>query len=231
MNYIKTNFYLAFIYDSRWKLFVKGFGMTVLLTISSFVLGSLLAVLLCRFKMSKNKIVKKITELFIGFLIQIPTLVLLMICAYLIFVKTPLPITVMAIIGLTLKTSAYLCDIYYTALESLNKGEAEAGLAMGMTKIQVFWNITFPQAVKAILPVYKNQLVLTLQETSVVGYVAILDLTRASEIVSSRTFDAFFSLITITIFYMLLGKVLRMLLDFAKREKHIDENDLKRVGE
>ena len=106
-----------------------------------------------------------------------------------------------------------------------------ASFTTKITMMKVFWNITFPQAVKAILPVYKNQLVLTLQETSVVGYVAILDLTRASEIVSSRTFDAFFSLITITIFYMLLGKVLRMLLDFAKREKHIDENDLKRVGE
>lgn len=222
----KTDFFLAFIYDNRWKYFVNGFFMTLLLTVSSFVLGSLLGALLCRLKFAKKKPVVVITNLFTNFLIQIPTLVLLMFCVYLIFAETSLSVVVVVIIGLTLKAAAYLSDIYYSAIKSLDAGELEAASALGMTRIQVFFNIILPQSIRNAFPVYKNQLIITMQETSIVSYMAILDLTRASEVIISRTFSAFFSLITIAILYMILGKVLIKIISIFGKEKHFDQKEL-----
>ena len=224
---LKMDVFLAFIFEDRWKYYVSGFFMTLLLTVSSFVLGSLVGALFCRLKFSKRKGVVKAVSLITKFLIQIPTLVLLMFFVYLIFAGTSLSVVTVVIIGLTFKAGAYLSDIYYTAIDSLDRGEAEAASSLGMTKLQVFRYIVFPQAVRNALPVYKNQLIITMQETSIVSYMAIMDLTRASEYIITRTFNAFFSLITITILYMILGVILTWIVGIIGKEKHFDEKALK----
>ena len=150
-----------------------------------------------------------------------------MFCVYLIFAGTSLSVVVVCIIGLTFKASAYLSDIYYSTITSLDSGEIEAASALGMTRLQVFRNIILPQSIKNSFTVYKNQLIITMQETSIVSYMAIMDLTRASELIISRTFNAFFSLITIAILYMVLGKILMKIIDIFGKEKHLNENDLK----
>ena len=158
---------------------------------------------------------------------SIKIILFLMFCVYLIFAGTSLSVVVVCIIGLTFKASAYLSDIYYSAITSLDSGEIEAASALGMTRLQVFRNIILPQSIKNSFTVYKNQLIITMQETSIVSYMAIMDLTRASELIISRTFNAFFSLITIAILYMVLGKILMKIIDIFGKEKHLNENDLK----
>ena len=219
-NYLKANFYIAFIYESRWKIFLVGFGMTILLTIASFVMGTLIGAAFCRLKFVKNKIVYKITNGVVQFFIQIPTLVLLMICVYMIFGKTTMPVVLMIIIGLSVKCGAYICDIFYSAINSLDSGELEAARALGMTQFQVFKYVILPQAVHVAKPVYKNQLIITMQETSVASYMAVLELTRASELITTRTFEAFFSLITAAILYIVLGKILGKIIELITIEKH-----------
>lgn len=90
-----------------------------------------------------------------------------------------------------------------------------------MTRFQAFWYIILPQTVKTALPVYKNQFISCLQETSVVGYLAILDLTRASDIVSSRTFDAMFALLAVTLVYLIIGWTVGAVIDLAGKKKHM----------
>lgn len=90
-----------------------------------------------------------------------------------------------------------------------------------MSKLQCFIHVVFPQAVANAMPVYKNRFVITLQETSIVGYLAIQDLTRASNIVTSRTLDAFFGLIVISLLYLIIGWITGGLLDLISHKKHL----------
>ena len=162
--------YVTFIYESRWRFFVDGFWMTLLLTFSSFILGTLIGILFCKLKMSGVRWVRWVTKVFTSLLIQIPTLVLLMLFVYIIFGSISLPVVISVIIGLTLKTGCYMADIFGTAVETVAPGEAEAARTLGMTRFQSLWYIILPQTVKTALPVYKNQFISCLQETSVVGY-------------------------------------------------------------
>jgi len=94
-----------------------------------------------------------------------------------------------------------------------------------MSKLQAFVYITFPQSLQAAIPLYKNQFIITLQETSLVGTLAVQDLTKASNIVTSRTLDAFFGLILISIVYLLVGFICSKLIDLLRIKRHIGGTD------
>lgn len=213
--------HVTFIYENRWKFFLDGFWMTLLLTLSSFILGSIFGALLCSLKLSRRHWIKKFSAAFISLLIQLPTLVLLMIFVYIIFGSAPLSVVVIVILGLTLKAGAYLADIFYSAVTSVDKGEIEAAHTLGLSKFQTFRYITLPQAISSALPIYKNQFIITLQETAIVGYLAIVDLTRASDIVSARTLNAMFGLIVISVLYLLIGWAGNSLLSLLGHQKHL----------
>ena len=213
--------YVTFIYEDRWKFFLNGFGMTLLLTLSAFILGSLFGALLCALKLSRRRWIRKISSVFVSLLVQLPTLVLLMIFVYIIFGSVPLSVVVIVIMGLTLKAGSYLADIFYSAVTSVEKGEIEAAHTLGMSKFQTFRYITLPQAISSALPIYKNQFIITLQETAIVGYLAIVDLTRASDIVSARTLNAMFGLLVISVLYLLIGWAGNSLLSLLGHQKHL----------
>lgn len=221
LAYLSSSFYVTFVYEERWRFFLDGFWMTLLLTVASFIFGSIFGALLCAMKNSRYGWMKKIANFVSLLLIQLPTMVILMLFVYIIFGASALPVVVIVIFGLTLKTGSYIADIYYTAITAVDKNEIEAAYTLGLSKFQVFWNITLPQAVNSSLPVYKNQFVVTLQETSIVGYLAIVDLTRASDIVTARTLDALFGLLVISLVYLLIGWLGSRLLNLLGHKKHL----------
>lgn len=224
MSNIFSMFYYSFIFDDRWKYFTDGLLMTLILTFSAFIFGSLIGALFCRLRFSNNKFFIKIIKIINAFLVQLPTLVLLMVFVYIIFSKTSLSAVVIVIFGLTLKTASYMSDIFYAAVLATSEGEAEAARALGMNRYQSFVYITLPQAIQNSLPVYKNQFISTLQETSIVGSLAIQELTKASSIVTSRTLNAFFSLICISILYIGIGAIGTSVLNIIGKTKHIGDN-------
>jgi len=120
---------------------------------------------------------------------------------------------VIAIITFALNMGAYSSEMFRTAIQSVDKGQTEAGIALGFTKIQTFIYVVFPQALKRVIPVYKGEVISLLKMTSIVGYVAVVDLTKASDIIRSRTFDAFFPLIVVAVIYFLLAWLLGIALD------------------
>ena len=181
MEDLLNRIYLSFIYQDRWKFFVEGLGITLLLTVGSFILGSIFGAGFCALKNSRHKIIRKVTNALISVLVQLPTLVLLMLFVYIFFGSTPISVTIVVMFGLTLKAGAYISEIFHTAVVAVNSGEIEAAHTLGLSRFQVFRYITLPQAISTALPVYKNQFIITLQETSLVGYLAVVDLTRASE--------------------------------------------------
>ena len=218
---IGERLYFTFVYEERYRFFLNGLGNTLILTLASFVLGTLLAVVFCALKNSKNKVVSSVTKAFCSLMIQLPTLVLLMVFVYILFGEAGLSILLVVSFALILKASAYLAEIFDTAVNTVNPGEIEAARTLGMTKSQAFFNVVLPQAVTAAKPLYKNQFINTMQETSTVGYLAVVDLTRASSIVTSRTLDALFGLIMISIIYLVIGYIGQVLIGLIGKRKHL----------
>lgn len=217
-----NSFYETFIYQNRWKFFASGLLMTLLLTLSSFMFGSLLGALICAMKIKFKKL-NKFIDAINGFFVQIPSLVLLMIFLYVIFADLGLSTVVICIIGLTIKNGAYLSDIFHSAVISVNEGEIEAARALGMNKFQTFIKITLPQAVNNAIAIYQNQFVTCLQETSIVGSLAVEELTKSANIVTSRTLDAMFSLICVSIIYILIGIFGTKLIGLINKQKHLGD--------
>ena len=203
---------------------MDGLRSTLILTFVSFILGTAFAILICVMQRSNNRILKKAGVVIASALREIPTMVLLMIMVYIIFGRSSLPLMLVVSAGLTLKAGSYLSEIFNTALDTVENGEIEAARTLGMNKWQAFYYIALPQTVERAMPLYMNQFISTMQETSVVGYLAIVDLTKAASIVSSRTLDAFFGIIFITIIYFLIGLVVKMavrLLESRKRRNEV----------
>lgn len=223
MENLIYRFYVTFIYQERWRFFTDGLLMTLMLTFASFLGGTLFGALLCGLRMSRRNWVKKTTGVLVDFLIQLPTLVLLMVFAYVVFAKTRLSVTVIVIIGLLMKCGAYMSDIFYTAVTGVGAGQTEAARTLGMTGVQAFFNVTFPQALSTTIPLYQNQFVITLQETSLVGTLAIMDITKAANVVTSRTLDAFFGLFLISAVYLLIGFICTRLLKLLENKKHLGD--------
>jgi polar amino acid transport system substrate-binding protein len=145
----------------------------------------------------------------------IPILVLLLILFYAVFARSGLHPATVAIIAFAMDFAAGAGDIYNTSLDSVPHGQTEGGLALGFTRIQTFFHIVFPQALNHGLPLYQSLCVSLLKGTSIVGYIAIQDLTRAGDLIRSRTFDPYIPLLVITVLYFVLAWLLAVLLKLA----------------
>lgn len=219
MEEIANRFYLTFVYDDRYLYYVEGLKTTLLLTFSSFLLGIVFAVLLVMASRSSNKALRALSAGLSYFLVEIPTMVLLMVMVYIVFGATAVSVLWIVIIGLTLKAGAYLAEIFRSALDTVDVGEQEAALTLSMTKWQAFRYVVLPQAAAAALPLCENQFIVTMQETSIVGYLAIMDLTRAYTVVASRSMDAIVGLTSVTAIYFVVGGLAKWLMGLAVRNR------------
>jgi arginine/lysine/histidine transport system permease protein len=225
---VQNSFYLNLIYEDRYLFVLKGFGLTLYLTVMTFLLGTVIGAALCKLRLSSNTFVVRATVWVKNLFIRLPTLVLLIIFTYWLFAGTGIDTVTLAILAFAFKTGSYVCDIIYTAILTVDKGEIEAGRTLGMSPFKVFRLVTLPQAIRNALPVYKNQLIITMQETSLVGFLAINDLTRASQVITSRTMDPYISLIITVIAYLLIGSASGLLFRFAEKDKHLEYAVLKK---
>lgn len=205
---LKNSFERTFVRESRWKLVVSGIGVTVFISVFAAILGSLLGFGICMLRRSGNSFANGIALTFIRVMQGTPMVVFLMILFYVVFAKTGLDGVWIAIIGFGLNFAAYVSEMMRTGIESVDKGQMEAALALGYRKAHAFFKIVFPQAARHFLPVYQGEFISLVKMTSVVGYIAIQDLTKASDIIRSRTYEAFFPLISTAIIYFLITWIL-----------------------
>ncbi len=198
------NFNSTFITENRWQLVAEGLGATCLITAGSFALGTLLASMLCWLSRRKNPIARGLAKLYAKLACGVPVLVWLMVLYYIVFAQVDIPAIIVAIICFGLQCAATICEIFDTGLNGIDAGQVEAALAMGFSPRQTFKLVVLPQAVTNIWPLYCGQLTSLIKGTSIVGYIAIRDLTKASDIIRSRTFQAFFPLLATAIVYFAL---------------------------
>ena len=215
---IAESFYSNIILENRYLLIIDGLKTTAIISIFATIFGTILGGLICFMRMSKNKILLHTAKIYISILRGTPVLVLLMIIFYVVFASVDIEPSIVAVIAFGLNFAAYVSEMYRTGIESIDRGQTEAGIAMGFTKVKTFIYIILPQAARRILPVYKGELISLVKMTSIVGYIAVQDLTKASDIIRSRTFDAFFPLIMVAVLYFLISWLLLLLLEFIERK-------------
>ena len=209
---IVSSFEKNFIREDRWKLILDGIGTTCLITVFSAIFGSVLAFLVCMFRRTGSKLANAISNIYVKLLQGTPIVVLLMILYYVVLGKSGLEAVWVAVIGFTLNFGAYVSEIMRSGIESIDGGQREAALALGYNENQAFFKFIFPQAVVRFLPVYNGEIVSLLKSTSIVGYIAIQDLTKMSDIIRSRTYEAFFPLIATAIIYFILAWIISLIL-------------------
>ena len=205
---LASSFNKTFIRENRWKLFLEGAGVTILITLSSIILGTLLGFaiyLSCR----HGNIFANALNSFYNWLIEgMPTVLLLMILYYIVFGSSRLSGMWVSVVGFTLIFSCSMYDMLCVGCKAVPEGQLEAAKALGYTDSQSFFKILLPQAAGHFLPIYRNDIVTLIKETSVVGYIAVLDLTKISDLVRSRTYEAFFPLIATAVIYFVIAAIM-----------------------
>lgn len=211
---ISDGFYNNIIVEDRYLLIVDGLKITALISLFAVIFGTLLGGLICIMRMAKNRFVSAIARVYISILRGTPVLVLLMLIFYVVFASVNIDPVVVAVIAFGMNFAAYVSEMFRTSIESIDDGQREAGIAGGFTVMQTFIYIIMPQAVRQVLPVYKGEFISMVKMTSVVGYIAVQDLTKASDIIRSRTFDAFFPLVMVAVLYFTISWLLSLVLDY-----------------
>ncbi len=203
-----SSFERTFVREDRWKLILEGLKVTVLITVLSAVLGTLLAFGVCAMRRSKKRLVSGIARGYIALMQGMPILVILMILYYVVFAKVNIDAVTVAVIGFSLNFAAYAGEMFRSGINGIPKGQMEAALALGFSRYAAFRKVILPQVLRRILPVYRGEFISMLKMTSIVGYIAIQDLTKMSDIIRSRTYEAFFPLIATAIIYFAAAHLL-----------------------
>jgi polar amino acid transport system substrate-binding protein len=214
---IAASFHSNIIHEKRYLLLWEGLKATVVISIFATVLGTLLGALVCYLRMARHPLLSVPARAYIGLMRGMPILVLLMLIFYVAFASVNVDPLLVAVIAFALNFAAYSAEIFRTGVEGIPRGQTEAGIAMGFSRPGAFFHIVLPQTVQRILPVYRGEFISLVKMTSIVGYIAVQDLTKASDIIRSRTFDAFFPLILVAVLYFLIAWVLMLALEYVER--------------
>ncbi len=205
---IADSFTATFITEARWKLILEGIGVTLLISVLSVIFGSILGFAICLAKMSKNKVLCGVASIYVRLFQGTPIVVILMIFNYIIFASYNGNPVWIAVLSFGMNFAAYVSEMMRVGILAVDKGQTEAALAIGFSKTRTFFKIVFPQAARHFLPVFRGEFISLVKMTSVVGYIAIQDLTKMSDIIRSRTYEAFFPLIATAIIYFVLAYLL-----------------------
>ena len=216
---ITESFTNNLIAEDRYRMILDGLQVTLLITLCAALLGTLLGGLVCWMRMSRRTWLQQVAKVYIELMRGTPVLVLLMLMYYVVMAPVDATGILVAIVTFAMNTAAYISEMLRTTIQGIDRGQTEAGLALGFTPRQTFLKIVLPQVVRAVMPVYQGEIISLLKGTSIVGYIAVADMTRASDLIRSRTFDAFFPLIVTAIIYFLMAWLIGMMLQSIVQQK------------
>ena len=232
---LKAQFILNFIEQDRWKLLVTGLGNTLKITLVACLIGICIGVVIAIIRSTWDKnhetmrkgfgksllaVVNAICKLYLTVIRGTPVVVQLMIIYYIIFASSRNGIAI-AMLAFGINSGAYVAEIVRGGIMSIDAGQFEAGRSLGFNYVQTMHYIIIPQVFKNVLPTLANEFIVLLKETSVSGYVAIRDLTKAGDIIRGVTYSPFMPLIGVALIYLtlvifftwLVGKLERRLRD------------------
>ena len=226
MNILSTiyeNLYYTLIYENRYMYFLKGLLNTLIMAFFACIIGIILGIILAIIidyneKTKKLSFLSFLSKIYIGLIRGTPSLLQLMIIYYIIFRSVNINIIIVGIISFGLNSAAYVSQIIKSGIISVSSGQEEAAKMLGLNYVQSMRYIIMPQAMRNIMPALGNEFITLLKETSVAGYIGIIELTKASDIIASRTYDYFFPLFIVAIIYLLLTVGLSKILNIIERK-------------
>jgi len=235
---IKDSFVKTFITDDRWEQLLEGLGVTLQITFFAALMGIVIGFIIASVRSTYDKLLlghkcrsfgdvilkifNFICNIYITVIRGTPIVIQLMIMYFIIFGSSRNGILA-AIIAFGLNSGAYVAEIVRSGIMSIDKGQFEAGRSLGFNYLQTMIHIVLPQAFKNILPALGNEFIVLVKETSVAGYVALKDLTYVANLIRSRTYEAFFPLITVALIYLVIVMILTYFL--KKLERRLRNSD------
>lgn len=203
--------------EDRWKMMMEGLDVTLQVSLLSIFFATLAGAIICALRMGRSRVLRGVAECYIELMRSLPLLLLLLVMFYLVLASSGLSKVQIAVVCFSMYFGAFFSEIFRSGIEGVGKGQREAGAALGMNRTQVFRRVVLPQALLRVLPMYKNQMVALVKSTSIIGYVAITDITKAGDIIRSRTFDAFFPLLLTAAIYLILCWLFGLAVDLAEK--------------
>ncbi len=236
---IQAEFKLCFIDKDRWRLLLNGLGNTLLISLCAVLIGILIAIIVSLVRSSWDTTHERIRpgpakaifrffdwlcRVYITIIRGTPTVIQLMIMYYVIFTTTKNGVLV-ATISFGINSGAYVAEIIRGGIMSIEKGQMEAGRSLGLNYTKTMWYIIAPQVLKAILPALANEFIVLLKETSISGYVAVMDLTYAGNRIRGATYSAFMPLIAVALIYLVVVVGLTNLV--GRLERRLRQSDVR----
>lgn len=223
MNQLYEAFYKTFIYENRYLYFLEGLKYTLIIALFSCLLGLFLGIITSIIRdyhkeTKKLSILSKLCDIYVYVIRGTPTLLQLMILYYVIFKTSTIAPVIVGILTFGINSGAYVSEIFRAGIDGIDKGQKEACKTLGLNYIKTMSHVIFPQALVKIFPALGNEIITLVKETSIAGYVGIVELIKASDIISSRTYDYFFPLISSALVYLLLTYILSKIMKYLERK-------------
>ena len=201
---VKESFSRTFLREERWKMFLEGTAVTLMITLLSMLFGTALGFLLFMLCRKGSPAALAISGVSIWLVQGMPMVVLLMILYYVVFGQMAVSGMAVAVVAFTLTFGSSVFGLLRSGVGAVDPGQYEAAYALGYSDLGTFFRIILPQALPHMLPGYRWEVIGLIKATAIVGYIAVQDLTKMGDIVRSRTYEAFFPLIAVTVIYFLL---------------------------
>lgn len=203
---------------------LSGLRLTLIITVFSALIGFALGLIIAMVKISADnskaiKVLAKICDIYIAVIRGTPIALQLFIMSFAIFAIRGFPLEITAILTFGLNSSAYVAENIRAGIMSVDKGQTEAGRALGLTYNKTLFKIVIPQAVKNIIPTIGNEFIALVKETSIVSMVGLVDLTFAAKIVGSGQNMASYivPMLFVAIFYLAIVYIITMIIRLLER--------------
>jgi len=227
VNSFTEKFVQNFIQEERYMYLVEGLGTTFTITIFAAIIGVVLGFIVAIIrstadKTGKLKILDAICRAYLTVIRGTPAMIQLLIMFYVVFVSSNNKVFV-AVMTFGINSGAYVAEIVRSGIMSVDNVQMEAGRSLGFNYAQTMWYVIMPQAFKNILPALVNEFIVLLKETSICGYIGLMDLTRGGDIIRSRTYEAFLPLIAVAIIYLIIVMLLTACVNRLERRLRASE--------
>ena len=228
MDQIQFNF----MENSRWQFILTGLKNTITIALLSVLVGIILGFLIAIVRSSHDKttnpniilrLLNFLCHIYLTIIRGTPTMVQLLIVYYVIFASVNIDKILVAVIAFGINSGAYVAEIIRSGIMSIDEGQTEAGRSLGLNFTQTMWLIILPQALKNVLPALGNEFIVLLKETSISGYIGLMDLTRGGDIIRSQTYEALFPLLMVAVIYLILVGIMSFLVSRVERRLRISE--------
>ena len=224
---VKQAAYMAFIQGDRWKLYFKGLGVTMQIAVYAAIIGMVIGTIIAFMKLSTRKngkpsIWSYLATAYMDVIRGTPSVLQLLIMWFIIFASCKNSMLVAAL-AFGINSGAYVAEIVRAGILAVDKGQTEAGRALGLSKFQTMIYIVIPQAIKNVLPALVNEMITLLKETSICGYIGLNELTRGGDIIRGNTFEALLPLLAVAAIYLIIVMFFTWVM--GKLERRLRESD------